>query len=256
MIAQPDLSSPPKTVRPSLRMMSPSTIGRTPWPGLTVSMWEHSSSGAAAGRVPGKWAIRLPTSPPTLVPALSKQHCAPNGSNSFRRRSAHSPSWRESESICTSSNNRCLSRCEFTPIIALARSPDRALLAHPQLAFDKILGCLVPGIERGAGESPLFDRNYQIAGVGIVGAVGSEGAGLAPVSGREVGVVIRMGIVDQAHVQAAVVHFAQHREVLARLHQVGGARVARKGLRVLGVLLILNVLDRPHFFDPFVAEDR
>src|SRR5881398_2837507 len=36
--AQPDLSSPPSTVVPSVRMMSPSTTGLTPSPGTTVSM--------------------------------------------------------------------------------------------------------------------------------------------------------------------------------------------------------------------------
>src|SRR6184192_149252 len=36
--AQPLLSSPPRTVVPSVRMMSPSTTGLTPSPGTTVSM--------------------------------------------------------------------------------------------------------------------------------------------------------------------------------------------------------------------------
>src|SRR5579871_1008990 len=43
--AHPDLSSPPSTVVPSVRMMSPSTTGLTPSPGTTVSMCAHSSSG-------------------------------------------------------------------------------------------------------------------------------------------------------------------------------------------------------------------
>ena len=48
----PDLSSPPSTVVPSVRITSPSTIGFTPTPGSTVSMWAQSSSGGASA-VPG-----------------------------------------------------------------------------------------------------------------------------------------------------------------------------------------------------------
>ena len=52
--AQPDLSSPPSTVVPSVRMMSPSMIGLTPSPGTTVSMCALIMIGSAPGIVPLK----------------------------------------------------------------------------------------------------------------------------------------------------------------------------------------------------------
>ena len=77
MIAHPDLSSPPSTVVPSVRMMSPSTIGFTPSPGTTVSMCAHNSSGATPSRVPSRWPIRLPHLPLTFSAALSKRQRRP-----------------------------------------------------------------------------------------------------------------------------------------------------------------------------------
>ena len=54
MIATPLLSSPPSTVVPSVRRISPSRIGTMPSPGTTVSIWAESSSGWLAGDGAGK----------------------------------------------------------------------------------------------------------------------------------------------------------------------------------------------------------
>jgi hypothetical protein len=80
MTAQPDLSSPPRTVEPSVRMMSPSTMGLTPLPGTTVSMCALIMMGSAEGMVPGKRAMTLPLLPPTCSPAPSMKTSAPNSS--------------------------------------------------------------------------------------------------------------------------------------------------------------------------------
>ncbi len=71
MTAHPDLSSPPRTVVPSVRMMSPSTMGLTPSPGTTVSMCAQSRKGVTSGTVPLILAIRLLVLPRTFSPALS-----------------------------------------------------------------------------------------------------------------------------------------------------------------------------------------
>src|SRR5438874_613251 len=55
-IATPDLSSPPSTVVPSLRITSSSTTGRTPAPGSTVSMCAQRRSGGAS-TLPGTGAV-------------------------------------------------------------------------------------------------------------------------------------------------------------------------------------------------------
>src|SRR5438477_467634 len=100
--ATPDLSSPPRTVVPSVRMTSSSTIGLTPSPGATVSMCAQRRS-AGASVVPGRCAIRLPVSPPSAAPASSKLTSAPRASSSRASRAAIRPSRREWLSIRTSS---------------------------------------------------------------------------------------------------------------------------------------------------------
>jgi hypothetical protein len=110
MTAQPDLSSPPRTVVPSVRMMSPSTIGLTPSPGTTVSMCADIMIVSASGIVPGKRAMTLPELPPTFWPASSISTVAPISSQYFLMRSATSRSLREWESIWTSSSSRFLMR--------------------------------------------------------------------------------------------------------------------------------------------------
>jgi uncharacterized membrane protein YbhN (UPF0104 family) len=96
------VSSPPRTVVPSLRMTSPSTIGVTPTPGSTVSMCAQRSIGGAS-TLPGRCAIRLPTSPPTASAASSNSTVAPIASRSATRRRAIAPSRRERLSIRTRS---------------------------------------------------------------------------------------------------------------------------------------------------------
>src|SRR6266571_793906 len=54
IIATPLLSSPPSTVLPSVCKISPSSIGTTPSPGATVSIWAESRRGRAKGVFPGK----------------------------------------------------------------------------------------------------------------------------------------------------------------------------------------------------------
>ena len=117
MIAQPDLSSPPSTVVPSLRMTSPSTIGWTPSPGITVSMCAERRSGAAA-TVPGTRASTLPVVPPTLVPASSTQISAPRSRSSRASRSAMPCSFREWLSMRTSSRKRAVRRSREMPLVA------------------------------------------------------------------------------------------------------------------------------------------
>src|SRR5882724_667713 len=107
--ATPDLSSPPRTVVPSVRMTSSSTIGLTPSPGATVSMCAQRRS-AGASVVPGRCAIRLPVSPPSAAPASSKLTSAPRASSSRASRAAIRPSRREWLSIRTSSRKRDLRR--------------------------------------------------------------------------------------------------------------------------------------------------
>src|SRR6185437_8766063 len=80
-----------------------------------------------------------------------------------------------------------------------------------------------------------------------------ERAGLSAVGRREIGVVVRMRMIDGAEVEAAAVDFVHHRQMLARLHQEGRARVARKGNRILGVLEILNIGYRADFLDGVVS---
>ena len=110
MIAMPLLSSPPRTVRPSLRMMSPSTTGTTPSPGATVSMCAERSMGSAPAVSPSKWATRFPTSPPTAEPASSMNTVPPRDSRVSFRRAAMVPSRRDRLSIRTSSRTRSLRR--------------------------------------------------------------------------------------------------------------------------------------------------
>ena len=118
IIAQPDLSSPPNTVVPSVRMMLPSTIGLTPSPGATVSICAQISSGATPATVPSILAIRLPTSPLTRSPALSKRQTAPSASISRLSRAAQAPSRRDRESIRTRSSSRFFIRSRLTGAIA------------------------------------------------------------------------------------------------------------------------------------------
>src|SRR5207237_822351 len=96
---------PPRTVVPSVRMTSSSTIGLTPSPGATVSMCAQRRS-AGASVVPGRCAIRLPVSPPSAAPASSKLTSAPRVSSSRASRAAIRPSRREWLSIRTSSRKR------------------------------------------------------------------------------------------------------------------------------------------------------
>ena len=110
MMAMPLLSSPPSTVVPSLRMTSPSTTGTTPSPGATVSMCADRSMGSAPSTSPSKWATRLPTSPPTALPASSIRTVAPNPSSISVRRNAMARSLRDRLSIRTSSSTRSLRR--------------------------------------------------------------------------------------------------------------------------------------------------
>ncbi len=110
MTAMPDLSSPPRTVVPSVRMMSPSTTGFTPSPGTTVSMCALIMMASAWGIVPGKRAMTLPVLPPTFSPASSVSTSAPISSQSRLTRSATSLSLREMLSIRTSSSRRFLMR--------------------------------------------------------------------------------------------------------------------------------------------------
>ena len=106
----PLLSSPPRTVVPSLRITSPSTTGTTPSPGATVSMCADSSNGSAPDALPSKWATRFPTSPPTAAPASSMKTAPPNSSSSSVRRDAMAPSLRDRLSIRTNSSTRSLRR--------------------------------------------------------------------------------------------------------------------------------------------------
>ena len=88
MIAQPDLSSPPSTVVPSLRMTSPSTIGCTPLArddGVHVRREEERR---ARRPCPRRARAALPVVPPTLVPASSTQISAPRSRSSRLSRSA------------------------------------------------------------------------------------------------------------------------------------------------------------------------
>src|SRR5215469_9848309 len=265
-MAQPDLSSPPRTVVPSVRIMSPSTIGFTPSPGLTVSMWAHSNSGAAPATVPSICAIRLPTSPLTRSAALSNRHVAPACSVSRLSRIAQARSRRECESIRTRSSRRCLRRSRLTaaigaPLYAASCKPLRnsrsetriragvaaAALSFDQFDFDKLAAHLVPCEGRGAAELAVSDRQYHVSGVGIIRLIRVKGAGLAPVGVGEVGVVVGMRMVHNPKCQAAPVDFAQHRNLRARVHQVGGAGVARMGGGVAGMLLVLDIGNRTHF---------
>src|SRR5512146_595094 len=128
MIAHPDLSSPPSTVVPSVRMMSPSTTGFTPSPGTTVSMWAHKSSGATPSQVASRCAIRLPQLPWTFSAAPSKRQLRPALSSSRTSLRATSRSRRESESIWTNSRNNCFSRAWLTGAMMILY-PDRR---HPR----------------------------------------------------------------------------------------------------------------------------
>src|SRR5438552_2964685 len=100
--ATPDLSSPPRTVVPSVRMTSSSTIGLTPSPGATVSMCAQGRS-AGPPAVPGRGALRWPVAPPGAAPAPSKLTSAPSPPSSRASRAAIRPSQREWLSIRTSS---------------------------------------------------------------------------------------------------------------------------------------------------------
>src|SRR5437763_1966255 len=108
-IATPDLSSPPSTVVPSLRITSSSTTGLTPTPGSTVSMCAQRRS-AGASTVPGTCAIRFPVSPPISAPAPSKLTSAPSSASSRASRAAMRPSRRERLSIWTSSRKSACKR--------------------------------------------------------------------------------------------------------------------------------------------------
>ena len=63
-------------------------------------------------------------------------------------------------------------------------------------------------------------------------------------------------MIDGVEPQPAAVDFVHHRQMLARLHQEGRARVARKGNWVLGVLEVLDVGYRADFLDGVPARDR
>src|SRR5271170_1986572 len=173
MIAHPDLSSPPNTVVPSVRMMSPSTIGLTPSPGATVSMCAQISSGGTPDTVPSILAIRLPTSPLTLSPALSKRQTAPSASISRLSRAAQAPSRRDRESMRTRSSRRFFSRSRLTVAIGCSFAGLNLKLGLiesglDQFSFGKIPGGVVPQERGRAAELSLFDRQYHVSGIGII----------------------------------------------------------------------------------------
>src|SRR5207248_507167 len=114
METMPDLSSPPRTLVPSVRITSPSTMGRTWSAGGTVSMWPHSRNGATSGAVPGKWATRLPVSLPTLSPASSTCTLAPMASRMAVSRLATLPSRLETLLMRASSRNSSRTRSLLT----------------------------------------------------------------------------------------------------------------------------------------------
>jgi len=65
-----------------------------------------------------------------------------------------------------------------------------------------------------------------------------------------------MRMVNDAQRQLAVIDFVHHREVFLRLHQEGGACVARERRGVFGVHRVLDVGDGADFFDRIVADDE
>src|SRR5258708_14159931 len=65
-----------------------------------------------------------------------------------------------------------------------------------------------------------------------------------------------MRMVDDAQRQLSAVDFVHHRQMLLRLHQECGARVARESRGIFRVHRVLDVGDGAHFFYRVVADDE
>ncbi len=61
---------------------------------------------------------------------------------------------------------------------------------------------------------------------------------------------------NRAQSKLPPIDFVHHCQMLSRFHQKCGPRVAGKPGRILGMLPILNIRDRPHFFSRGVANDK
>src|SRR5439155_491157 len=164
-MATPDLSSPPSTVVPSLRITSSSTTGLTPTPGSTVSMCAQRSS-AGASTVPGTCAIRFPVSPPISAPAPSKLTSAPSSASSRASRAAMRPSRRERLSIWTSSRK---SACKRAGWITGAGPYWKAIRGSNMTLFAPRAGRIVRGMR-----GPVFAAVGQARVLGARVIFGAE----------------------------------------------------------------------------------
>src|SRR5260370_10803587 len=68
--------------------------------------------------------------------------------------------------------------------------------------------------------------------------------------------MVGMRVIYRAKTEFAAIDFVHYRQMLSRLHQKRSARVARKRVRILGMLAILDIRDRAHFFGRGVADNE
>ena len=63
-------------------------------------------------------------------------------------------------------------------------------------------------------------------------------------------------MINRAQSELPAIDFVHHRQMLSRLHQKCGPRVARKPGRIFAMLAILDIRDRADFFSRGIADDK